>query len=519
MSIPAICRQTARLALLGACVAGWVFPCVAVELRLSDGTTLSGDTLSDLAGDFYVQTMFGKVPVTRADIAAIDGIPYQAEPRTVETVQSHASEPVSPAEALSTGPSRDTGGPPTTSPPATQEDISAPSPDESTSFDPPPAAEPKQSAVPTPAAAQERVDRARSPADILDSAQSRPRAASDQNTPSPASPDRQKHTPARPVSLALPGTVTSGKELLSQVEALCDSLVRAIPPEAKTARVAVLPFESSNGSAAEGRAVAEYFVAGLQSRGLFTLVDRMDFQKVLGEIALSQSGMMDQSRAVDVGRMMAAEYVFTGTIAEVMGLRTVAVRLIHVETGTVAVSAVLRVGESALGDIAKELLSERSNVSSSVFRSLVIPGWGQMYSRRTGRGIVSLVCCVGGLAASVVSAIDRSSDYSAYSSYGSRMEQPAFFDSLNAATVDGRTYEEHLDDALGEHESLYDEYSTAHGRTLIFAAATAGLWALNLVDAAIAGGQNKKRLELYFGAAPSADACLYAGVTLQWRVP
>ncbi|MBD3240088.1 MAG: hypothetical protein GF331_05840, partial [Chitinivibrionales bacterium] len=301
------------------------------------------------------------------------------------------------------------------------------------------------------------------------------------------------------------------------VDALCDSLARIVPSNARKARVAVLPFESTDGTKAEGRTVAEYLVAGLRSRGLFTLVDRMDFQKVLGEIALSQSGLMDHGRAVDVGRMMSAEYVATGTIAEVMGLRTVAVRLVHVETGEVVVSAVLRVGESALDDITQELFSERANIASSVFRSLVVPGWGQMYSERKGRGVVSLVCCVGGLAATVISAVDRASDLADYTAYGKRMETAAFYDSLNQATVDGRSYAEHLDDALDEHKTLYNEYSSAHGRTVAFAAITAGLWALNLVDAAIAGRQNRTRLQLYFGAVPGRDACLYAGILLHGR--
>ncbi len=488
--------------LLTMLVVGLIGPCAAVEVRLSDGTMLTGDTLPEPSGDLYVKTMFGKVPVTRADIAAIDGIPYHTATEPTDRVEPSAPQPMSPAETPAAHQDRDSGG---DAHPVRSEKRSGASnvaPDESESFTPPT----DQSVSSEPEPPQPHADRAHPPAETTDSLQ----AAGTPLAEPPA-------TGVETVSIALPGTVESGKELLSRIQALCDSLARVVPAEAKSARVAVLPFESGDGNAAEGRAVAEYLVAGLQSRDLFTLVDRLDFQKVLGEIALSQSGAMDQSRAVDVGRMMAAEYVCTGTIAEVMGLRTVAVRLVHVETGEVAVSAVLRVGETALGDIAQELLSERSRVTSSVFRSLVLPGWGQMYSERTGRGLVSLVCCVGGLAATVVSAIDRSADYSAYTSYGSRMEQPAFFDSLNAATSDGRTYAQHLDDALDEHESLYDEYSAAHGRTLILAGASAGLWALNLIDAAVAGAQNKKRLKLYFGAVPASNACLYAGVSLQWR--
>ncbi|MBD3242630.1 MAG: hypothetical protein GF331_18715, partial [Chitinivibrionales bacterium] len=92
MKTLAHCRYTARVAAFFAFIAVAARPGVAVELQLSDGTTLSGDTLTDPSGGLVVQTMFGKIAVSRSDIDVIDGRPYgdRSKPPGEKQLQSTA---------------------------------------------------------------------------------------------------------------------------------------------------------------------------------------------------------------------------------------------------------------------------------------------------------------------------------------------------------------------------------------------------------------------------------------------
>jgi len=81
-----------------------------------------------------------------------------------------------------------------------------------------------------------------------------------------------------------------------------------------TRTVAVLPFSGNGG--VEFSAELESLLAGVEINGkpFFTLVDRSTIDKVMAEMRLSNSAMVDQNTAVKLGKLIGAQGIYTGTI-------------------------------------------------------------------------------------------------------------------------------------------------------------------------------------------------------------
>jgi TolB-like protein len=78
-------------------------------------------------------------------------------------------------------------------------------------------------------------------------------------------------------------------------------------------RVAVLPFKGPTDLI--GTAVSDMFITEVLRYGRYTLVERSQISKVLGETELALAGV-SSARAMDVGQMTGADGVIIGTVYE-----------------------------------------------------------------------------------------------------------------------------------------------------------------------------------------------------------
>jgi hypothetical protein len=278
--------------------------------------------------------------------------------------------------------------------------------------------------------------------------------------------------------------------------------------------IAVMPFGASGKSVTEdaGRSVAEFGVVALQSSGRYRVVERAQMGKALEEIKLAQSGLMSDSAGIQVGKMLSADRLLVGTVSDLFGKRMISARIVRTETGEVLSSASVTVAAQDLTKFSKELLGEKGQVSATLFRSAVLPGWGQLYAQHTGHGVVSLVAFVGAagyLAYCVTttsSAHGKSDSYTAY--LGSPQWQQDATDTLrqiygSQVVVDDAALKKALVDYYtAKQDDLYRDYSRKYDYAMIAGIITGGVWALNLVDAAILGAQGKKKFDLYFSGVP-----------------
>jgi TolB-like protein len=300
------------------------------------------------------------------------------------------------------------------------------------------------------------------------------------------------------------------RDIPSLLAGLCDRLFTSASLK-PGATVAVMPFESrSEQGAKSAHAVSEYLVSLLCGRPGIALVDRMDFSKAMQELALSQSGVVDESTQLQVGRTLAANYLVCGSVGDAIGQLVVHARLIDTEQGTVLASVSQPLPASDILSFAREALGEKNSVSSSLFRSAVVPGWGQMYAGYRLRGILSLgafVAAAGASGAVWSVAASRAGDYDDFVAQTRSVagEQELIEDCFGTGIT--RTSPE-FDQALfndykqTREQSLWSDYQSSRTAGAVMLAVTGAVWATNLIDATIAGNQARKRVQLYFSLAP-----------------
>ena len=59
------------------------------------------------------------------------------------------------------------------------------------------------------------------------------------------------------------------------------------------------------------------------------MIDRTEFKKVVEEINLSRSDYAEEANAIEVGKVLAADYILTGTIFKSFGNYSIVAKLIN----------------------------------------------------------------------------------------------------------------------------------------------------------------------------------------------
>ncbi|MCP4137708.1 MAG: VWA domain-containing protein [bacterium] len=102
--------------------------------------------------------------------------------------------------------------------------------------------------------------------------------------------------------------------------------------------VAVLPFTTA-GKTKNEKVNAEYFteqmIFALSKNRVFTMVERKNLQKILEEISIRMSGLVEEKNISKVGKMMGAKMLITGQLYKKRGQYELFVKLLRVETGEV----------------------------------------------------------------------------------------------------------------------------------------------------------------------------------------
>ncbi len=145
-------------------------------------------------------------------------------------------------------------------------------------------------------------------------------------------------SPARPV--------LAQKVLAEGVEDLAGQIAASVAKEQK-AKVAVLPFRELDGQQAMlGMFLAEELVTNLFARGL-DIVERTMLDRVLGEIKLGQSGVIDPETAREVGKVAGVDALVSGTITNLSSYVALNCRLIDAQTGRVFAAAQVKIAKDA----------------------------------------------------------------------------------------------------------------------------------------------------------------------------
>jgi len=124
-------------------------------------------------------------------------------------------------------------------------------------------------------------------------------------------------------------------------------------------KIAVLPFKELEGQRTVlGSYLAEELVTALFENPGFSIVERTMLDRVIGELKLDQSGLIDPETAKRVGKIAGVDAIVTGTITDLASYVAVNARLIDAQSGRIFAAAEVRIAKD--DDVRKIMASQAS---------------------------------------------------------------------------------------------------------------------------------------------------------------
>lgn len=126
-------------------------------------------------------------------------------------------------------------------------------------------------------------------------------------------------------------------------------------PVAKNISIAVIDFKTLNEKSQEislGSLISEGFTTALVNSRTFKIIERDQLDKVVKEIEMNQTGFIETTDAVQVGKMLHADAIITGSVALLNNQIQLNARIIEVESAYV-ISAETRITAYSLKNITR----------------------------------------------------------------------------------------------------------------------------------------------------------------------
>ena len=103
----------------------------------------------------------------------------------------------------------------------------------------------------------------------------------------------------------------------------------------QNAAVLIREFTAKNVTSGDVSAVTEIFRNAVLGTKKFRIIEREGLESILNEQQLQLSGLTDNKYAVEVGKIMSANYLFCGSVSKLGDAYYLTVRLVNMETGEI----------------------------------------------------------------------------------------------------------------------------------------------------------------------------------------
>src|SRR5437899_483275 len=146
------------------------------------------------------------------------------------------------------------------------------------------------------------------------------------------------------VVMVAPTTTASAQRVLSEgIKDLASQISSSVTQQQKR-KIAVLPFRELDGRATVlGTYMSEALVTQLVNSGNLEVVERTMLDRILSEMKLGESGLIDPNTAKRVGQVAGVDAIVTGTITDLQSYVAANCRLIDAATGRIFAAAEARI--------------------------------------------------------------------------------------------------------------------------------------------------------------------------------
>jgi TolB-like protein len=142
-------------------------------------------------------------------------------------------------------------------------------------------------------------------------------------------------------------------------------------PDKKKHKIAVMKFQALNdasGGSNLGTMVSEMFTTEVVNSDAFKIVEREQLRKIIDELNVGQSGIIDTTEAQQIGKMLGASAIITGSVMKMGDQLRIDSRIIEVETGIIA-GAESRICKESLTDIGQKVIEMTNGLADKYYRN------------------------------------------------------------------------------------------------------------------------------------------------------
>jgi TolB-like protein len=118
-----------------------------------------------------------------------------------------------------------------------------------------------------------------------------------------------------------------------------------------------------------GSIVAEWFITAMVKEGRFDVIERRLLQKIINEQQLAMSGMIDESSATQIGKLLGVKVIISGSVMKVRDVLEVNARIIDVENASIIAA------ESVKSSTASRLQDLIVEMSAKIIKNFPLEGY------------------------------------------------------------------------------------------------------------------------------------------------
>ena len=100
----------------------------------------------------------------------------------------------------------------------------------------------------------------------------------------------------------------------------------------------MLDFKAQNVLESDSAIVSDFMRTSLVQGGYFRVIDRTNMERILAEHSFQMTGCTDQSCAIEIGKILNAEYMAIGSYSKIENTRFITVNVVSVETAQIVMS-------------------------------------------------------------------------------------------------------------------------------------------------------------------------------------
>ena len=144
------------------------------------------------------------------------------------------------------------------------------------------------------------------------------------------------------------------------------------PAEFTKTKIAVLDFQMQGEKQENqdmGSIVAEWFITAMVKEGRFDVIERRLLQKILSEQQLVMTGVVDESSATQIGKLLGVKVIISGSVMKVREMLEVNARIIDVENASIIAA------ESVKSSTASRLQDLIVEMSAKIIRNFPLEGY------------------------------------------------------------------------------------------------------------------------------------------------